>query len=67
MAKEKHKIKITINQNNFLNQPPDLEFLICDGSEQQNQLLISSDMLLMQQTVQTHENYIAKILYVNVQ
>ncbi|CAF4387345.1 unnamed protein product [Rotaria socialis] len=35
MAKEKHKIKITINQNNFLNQRPDLEFLIYDGQQSQ--------------------------------
>jgi hypothetical protein len=62
IAKEKHKIKLTINQYNFINQHPELDFLVYDGSEQQNQLLISSNWLFTKQIVQTHEHHIATII-----
>ncbi|CAF3447637.1 unnamed protein product [Rotaria sp. Silwood1] len=62
ITKEKHKIKLIINQYNFLNQRSDLEFLVYDGSEQQNLLLLSSDMSLPKQIIQTHEYHIATII-----
>ncbi|CAF0850305.1 unnamed protein product [Adineta steineri] len=62
IADEKHKIKLIINQYKFLNQRPDLEFLVYDGSEQDNHLLISSNSLLMKQIVQTNQNHIATII-----
>ncbi|CAF0965339.1 unnamed protein product [Rotaria sordida] len=62
IAKEKYKIKLIINQYNFLYQHPDLEFLIYDGSEQQNHLLLSSIMLLQKTIIQTRENHIATII-----
>ncbi|CAF2921148.1 unnamed protein product, partial [Rotaria sp. Silwood2] len=62
ITKEKHKIKLIINQYNFLIQRPDLEFFVYDGSEQQNQILFSSDMLTLKQTIQTRENHLATII-----
>jgi len=62
IAKEKHKIKLIINQYNFINQRPDLELFVYDGSEQQNQLLVSSNSLLMIPTVQTYQNHFATIV-----
>jgi hypothetical protein len=61
-AKENHKIKLIINQYNFLNLHPELEFLVYDGSEQQKQLLLSSNWLLPKQIVQTYEHHIATII-----
>jgi len=62
IANEKHKIKLILNQHNFLNQHPDLELLVYDGSEQQNRLMTSSTRLLMRQTVQTNQHHIATII-----
>ncbi|CAF3575330.1 unnamed protein product [Rotaria socialis] len=62
IAQEKHKIKIIFNHFEILKLRPDLELLIYDGSETQKQLLLTSDMLLMKQIIQTHENHVATII-----
>jgi hypothetical protein len=62
IAKEKHKIRLIISQSNFLNRYPEYEFEIYDGSEQQNQLLMSSNSSFSRQMVQTRQNHLATII-----
>lgn len=62
IAKEEYKIKLLINQNQFLEQRSDFEFIIYDGSEQQNQILASSSWLLNKDTLQTRQHHIATIV-----
>ncbi|CAF1054023.1 unnamed protein product [Rotaria sp. Silwood1] len=62
IAKEEYKIKLFINQYQFIEQRPDLELIIYDGSEQQNQILLSSNWLLNKEIIQTRQHHIATII-----
>ncbi|CAF3578250.1 unnamed protein product [Rotaria socialis] len=62
IAKEQYKIKLFINQNQFLEQRSDFEFIIYDGSEQQNKILASSSWFSSKEILQTRQNYIATIV-----
>lgn len=62
LTKKNYKIKLLINQFNFIHQRPDLEFLIYDGSQHDKLLLISSNWLMTKQIVQTHVNHFATIV-----
>ncbi|CAF3731038.1 unnamed protein product [Rotaria sordida] len=62
IAKEEYKIKLFINQYQFIEQRPDLELIIYDGSEQQNKILLSSNWLLNKEIIQTRQHHIATII-----
>ncbi|UJR37610.1 hypothetical protein I4U23_030307 [Adineta vaga] len=62
IAKEEYKIKFISNQYEFFKQRSDLEMIIYDGSEEQNQILTSSNWLLKKETIQTKDNHIATIV-----
>lgn len=62
VTREKHKIKLNIDQSNFIDQRPDLEFIVYDGSEYHNQELTSSNAFFMKKTVQTRIHHVATIV-----
>ncbi|CAF1166852.1 unnamed protein product [Rotaria magnacalcarata] len=62
IAKEEYKIKLFVKENRFLEQRSDFEFIIYDGSEQQNKILASSSWLPSKEILQTRQNYIATIV-----
>ncbi|CAF3056298.1 unnamed protein product [Rotaria sp. Silwood2] len=62
IAKEEYKIKLFINQYQFLEHRSDLELIIYDGSEEQNQILLSSNWLLNKEIIQTRQYHIATII-----
>ncbi len=62
IAKEEYKIKLQLNDYHFIEQRPDFELNIYDGSEQENQILTSTNWLIRKQIVQTRENHIATII-----
>ncbi len=62
IAKDEYKIKLFLNDYHFIEQRSDLELNIYDGSEDDNQILASSNWLLRKEIVQTRENHIATIL-----
>ena len=62
IAKEEYKIKLILNQFQFLQQRSDLELIIYDGSEYQNRIIASSNWLLKTDTIQTRENHVATIV-----
>ncbi|UJR08609.1 hypothetical protein I4U23_012868 [Adineta vaga] len=62
IAEEKHKIKLILNQFKFLEERPDLEFVVYDGSEEQNQILTSSNWYSSKQIVQTYQHHLMTIV-----
>lgn len=62
IAKDEYKIKMLLNQYEISNEHPDLEWMIYDGSEAQEQLLLVSNRLLSKETVQTRRSHIATII-----
>ena len=61
IAEQKHKIKLAVTQYHFADQRPDLEYFVYDGSEEQNQLITSSNWLSAKQIVQTYQHHVATI------
>lgn len=62
IAKDEYKINLILSQYHFIQQRPDLELVIYDGSEQQNKILASSNWLANNKIIQTRENSIATII-----
>lgn len=62
VAKEEYKIKLFINDGDSRQKRPDFEFVIYDGTEEENHLLTSFNWLMKNKTVQTREYPIATIL-----
>ena len=65
IAQEEYRIKLFINQYQFIKHEPDLEMIIYDGSEQQSLVLISSNWFSTREIVQTRESHIATIIIRN--
>jgi hypothetical protein len=61
-VKEKHQIRLMIDQYNFIHQRPDLELFVYDDNQPQNQLLPSSGLLQVRPTVQTPRNHLSTIV-----
>ena len=62
IAKEEYKIKLLLNQYQIFNEHPDLEWMIYDGSEAQDQLLLASNRLRTKETIQTRRSHIATVI-----
>lgn len=58
VAKEEYKIKLFLDDEHFIEQRSDLELNVYDGSEENNQILASSNWLLRKKVIQTRENHI---------
>lgn len=61
LAKEEYKIKLFVNDLEFLRKRTDFEYLIFDGTEDENRLLISSNWLIKNDIIQTRDNHLATI------
>lgn len=62
IAKDEYRIKLILNQYPLLSQTSEYEWIIYDGSADQNRILISSHQFLMRETIQTRESHIATII-----
>ena len=62
IARDEYKIKLLLHQSYSIAQRPDLEWIVYEGSEQHNRILVSSNWLPMKDSVQTRESHIATII-----
>ncbi|CAF0820717.1 unnamed protein product [Adineta ricciae] len=62
VAEEKHKIKLNLNQYQFIEQHPNLEYRVYDGTEEQNLSLVSSNWYSTRQIVQTYQHHLITIV-----
>ena len=62
IAPEKHHIRLLVNQYHFAEQRPDWQFFVFDGDESREQLLVSSNSMLVKHTVQTRQTPVVTII-----
>ncbi|CAF1117896.1 unnamed protein product [Adineta ricciae] len=62
IAKQEYKIKLNVNHDELFQKRSDLEFLIYDGSVEQDQILTSSNWFLRKDIIQTKNHHIATII-----
>ena len=62
IAKDEYKIKLLLHQHYSIAQRPDLEWIVYEGSEQHNRILVSSNWLPTKESVQTRERHIVTII-----
>lgn len=62
IAKQEYKIKFNINHYELFQKRSDFEFVIYDGSVEQDQMLTSSNWFLRKDSVQTKDHHIATIV-----